>query len=129
MVESRDITFVDNQAIKDSSDRYESVQVDVQKVLESWRASLFAFEWILPDGRIRDISELSPEEKAKWDVVEECLERAEPLEKPVLGIGLLDNVEIGIGRHIFLAAVIYGLSDIPVHIPKSHKEDFEPFLS
>jgi hypothetical protein len=129
MAKIKDITFVDNQTIKDRCDKYESVHVNVQRVLESWRNSLFAFEWILPDGRIKDVGELPPEEQEKRNAVENLLQQNVPLEKPVLGIGLLENVEIGIGRHIFLAVAAHGLSEIPVHIPKSHKEDFEPFLS
>ena len=51
-----------------------------------------------------------------------------PIEKPVLGIGLLENIEIGIGRHVFLTAAHLGYKKIPVHIPKSHADDFLPFI-
>lgn len=123
------IDFIDNPAIKDRMPLYDTVDVDVQKVLESWRASLYSFEWVLPDGRIKNANELPEREKIKREVIEKSLQQGQALEKPVLGIGLLENVEIGIGRHIFLTTAALGIKEIPVHIPKSHCTEFEPFLS
>lgn len=128
MTVTADIEFIDNPAIKDRMDSYANVTVKTEKVLESWRASLYAFEWILPDGRIKSAAELPAPEQAKRADIETRLQAGQPLEKPVLGIGLLENIEIGIGRHVFLTAASYGLPVIPVHIPKSHRDDFTPFL-
>lgn len=125
----KNINFIDNPAVTASIDKYDSVNVDAAKVLESWRSSLFSYEWVLPDGRIKTADELPDSEKEKRKAVEQKLQKNEPLEKPVLGIGLLENVEIGMGRHIFLTLAAQGIEQIPVHIPKSHKKDFDPFLS
>jgi len=122
------ICFTDNPSIEDRMERYISVDVLTDKVLESWRHSLFSHEWLLPDGRIRSPEELSAAEGARCKGIEKRLEKGEALEKPVLGIGLMDNVEIGIGRHIFLTAAAKGLKTIPVHIPKGQSDEFVDFL-
>lgn len=124
-----DIEFVDNPAIRERMSSYVCVTVNTDKVLQSWRASLYSFEWVRPDGQIKSLAELPEKEQAKRQDVMNKLQAGAPLEKPVLGIGLLENIEIGIGRHVFLTAAAHGIKHIPVHIPASHQEDFTPFLS
>jgi hypothetical protein len=122
------ISFIDNSAIKSHTEKYKSVDVDIDKVLNSWKTSLFSFEWVTPEGRIKSVEELSEIEKEKRLTVENDFKINKPIEKPVLGIGLLENIEIGIGRHVFLTAAHLGYKKIPVHIPKSHEDDFLPFI-
>lgn len=50
------------------------------------------------------------------------------LERPVLGIGIMDNIEIGSGRDLFLCLAARGAISVPVHIPKSHEHDFRIFI-
>lgn len=123
------VEFIDNAAVKASPDRYVTVMVDVAKILKSWRESLFAFEWMLPDGRIKPHKDLKPEEQAKRTTVEEQLKKNATLEKPVLGIGLMDNVEIGAGRAVFLTLAARGAKKLPVHIPKSSRDEFMKFMA
>ena len=120
--------FIDNPVIHGREDRYAAVTVDVARIMKSWRLSLFSYEWVLPDGRIRDLTELPEAEKPKRQEVESMLDRGQPIERPVLGIGLMDNVEIGSGRAIFLTLAARGAATIPVHIPKSSLKEFAPFL-
>ena len=123
------IMFIDNAAVKNNSDRYVTVTVDVAKILKSWRQSLFAFEWMLPDGGIKSAAELSAAEQTRRTAVEEQLKKNTALEKPVLGIGLLDNVEIGAGRAVFLTLAASGAKKMPVHIPKSSRDEFAKFMA
>ena len=123
------IEFIDNAAVKTSPDRYVSVTVDVAKILKSWRESLFAFECLLPDGRLKPASDLPPAEQAKRAAVEELLKKGGAIEKPVLGIGLMDNVEIGAGRAVFLTLAARGVKKMPVHIPKSNRDEFAKFMA
>lgn len=129
MTPTRNIEFVDNPAIRERRDHYLDVTVDVARILKSWQSSLYSFEWMLPDGRIKTRDELPENEQPKRDDVEEKIKRNRPLEKPILGIGLLENVEIGSGRATFLTLAASGLGVIPVHIPKSNKDEFKPFLT
>lgn len=120
--------YLDNAAIKDSKNKYETVTVSASQVIKSWKASLFSYEWLLPDGRIKDLKELPQSEQEKRQNVETSLQNKEPLERPILGIGLLENIEIGSGKEIFLTLCAHNMQQIEVHIPKDHKEDFKNFL-
>lgn len=121
--------FIDNPVIDGRHDHYAELNVSTARIVESWRISLFSYEWLRRDGQIKDLNELSPAEQAKRKSVEDCLRDGLPLEKPVLGIGMLDNVEIGAGRAVFLTLAAHGIDAIPVHVPKSHADEFVAFLS
>ncbi len=122
-----ELHFIDNPVTGGQDGRYVTVTIDVRAVLESWRVSLFSYEWLLPDGRIKDLAELPPGEQAKRRMAEDILEKALPVERPILGIGLLENVEIGSGKALFLTLAAHGCKTLPVHIPKSNTKEFEPF--
>ncbi len=123
------ITFTDNKAAQGQENTYLSITVDVARVLESWHCSLFSFEWLAPDGTIKSFADMPEKEQAKRRAVEELLSKGVPISKPVLGIGIQDNVEIGAGRAEFLTLAAKGLTEIPVHIPKSNEKDFKAFLA
>lgn len=122
------LDFIDNPAIKARREHYLDVTVDSEKVLKSWRQSLYAFEWMLPDGRIKSRDELPASEQPKRDEAEKQIHEGQKLIRPVLGIGLLENVEIGAGRALFLTLAAAGIKAIPVHIPKSNQDEFAAFL-
>jgi hypothetical protein len=122
-----DLTFVDNPLVADRGDRYTTITIDVDAVLKNWRISLFSYEWIKPDGRIKDVAELPQQEQPKRQDIETRLSKGSPLEKPVLGIGLMDNIEIGSGRATFLTLAAHGCKTLPVHIPKSNAKEFDAF--
>lgn len=119
--------FVDNPVIAARADRYTTITINVGAVLESWRISLFSYEWLYPDGRIKALKELPQHEQPKRKDIESRLSAGDPLEKPVLGIGLMDNIEIGAGRATFLTLAAHGCETIPVHIPVSNSTEFAPF--
>lgn len=121
--------FTDNASLKGREDRYAVVRVDTVAILKSWRGSLFSFEWLTPEGQVRILDDLPLHERDKRLKVEKLLANGQPLERPVLGIGILDNVEIGAGRDVFLTLASKGTKDLEVHIPRSAEKDFKPFLS
>jgi hypothetical protein len=123
----KNLDFADNHIIRGREEKYQTINIKVDSVLDSWRMSLFSYEWILPDGRIRDLTELSDNERAKRASVEKDLQQGTKLEKPILGIGLLENIEIGSGRAVFLTLAAHGCKTMPVHIPKSSIKEFAPF--
>src|SRR5687767_4446270 len=115
------LTFTDNAACKSRPDHYITVTVDVGKVLKSWQLSLFSYEWMLPDGRLKSREDLPAAEQPKRAAVEERISSRQPLERPVLGIGLMENIEIGAGRATFLTLAAHGAKTLSVHIPKSNR--------
>ncbi len=128
MTTVNNLEFIANPAVKGRRDHYLDVTVDTAKILKSWQSSLYSFEWMLPDGRIKSRDELPASEQLKRDEAEEKIRDGKKLDKPILGIGLLENVEIGSGRALFLTLAATGLKEIPVHIPKSNEDEFKPFI-
>lgn len=123
------LQFTDNPSLKGREDRYIVVKVRTEAILKSWRQSLFSFEWLTPDGGIRPLDDLPLHERDKRLKVEKSLIDGTGLTRPVLGIGMLENVEIGAGRDVFLTLAAHGLPEIEVHIPASNKPDFNHFTA
>ncbi len=123
-----DFRFTDSASLKGREDRYQVVKVKVDKVLKSWRSSLFSFEWLTADGAIKGLDDLSITERDKRLRAEKTLKESDKIERPVLGIGLLDNVEIGAGKEIFLTLAAQGRKDMEVHIPASCVKAFKEFI-
>lgn len=123
------LTFIDNKIIDGKKDKYINVHVNAEKVLKSWKSSVFSFEWLKPDGTIKPIEALADSEKAKRVDVEAALKKGEAVETPILGIGLMENVEIGVGKAVFLTLCDKGETTIPVHIPKSNEADFSKYIT
>lgn len=129
MTEFQTVAFIDNKAASAAPDKYLSISVDTQAVLNSWRGSLFSFEWLDENGDIKPTNDLAENEQAKRQRVEEALKNNEDLEKPMLGIGMLESIEIGAGRAEFLTLTALGHKTLPVHIPKSNESDFKDFIA
>jgi len=123
-----DLTMTDNPSLKGREDRYKTVRVKTMPVLESWRESLFSFEWLESDGSIRSLDSLPMHERDKRLKIEKHLKAGDALARPVLGIGLMDNVEIGAGRDVFLTLAAQGADTVEVHIPVSNAAEFKKFL-
>ena len=121
--------MADSTAIRGREDRYTVLRVRTKDVLKSWRSSLFSFEWLNPDGSIRSLDELPLHERDKRIKVEKSIKSGDVLERPVLGIGIMDNVEIGANRDVFLTLASIGLNEIEVHIPVSNMADFKKFIA
>lgn len=122
------IHLTENPAIAGRMDRYITITVDVAKVLGSWRQSLMAHEWLNPDGALRDTDHLNMLDRDKVLITQKALKDGQPLPRPVLGIGILDNIEIGAGRDVFYVAAAAGHRAIDVHIPRSNEADFRAYL-
>ncbi len=121
--------FVDNPSIRGRAGNFVIVTVSVPPIIESWRESLFSHEWLWPDGRIRGVYDMPERERLKRIHTEAAILAGEEIPRPVLGIGISDNVEIGAARDVFLSLAAQGVDRIEVHIPKSNLADFRPFLS
>ncbi|MFA7277067.1 MAG: hypothetical protein WC043_09735 [Pseudobdellovibrionaceae bacterium] len=122
------LKFSDPESLKGREDRFCEVEVWVAPVLASWSQSMFAHEWLKPDGKIRTLAEMSEAMRNKRRAMESAIDEGQTLMKPVLGVGVLDNIEIGSGRDLFLALAARGVTSIPVYIPRSHKSEFKVFI-
>lgn len=129
MTDHKTIEFIDNKAAQARPDQYICITVDAQAALKSWKNSIYSFEWLNEDGTIKSFEQLSASEADKRRAVEDTLSKKGMLEKPVLGIGIQDNIEIGSGRATLLTLIDKGVETIEVHIPKSCESDFKAFLA
>lgn len=120
--------FTDNPAVKDRDAKFIKLEVKVGPVIASWRDSIFAHEWLDSEGHIKKPSEMVEKIKLRRQDIESQIAAGMPLERPVLGIGIMDNIEIGSGKDLFLCLAAMGLQTIPVHIPKSNEKDFKMFI-
>lgn len=123
------IEFTDNKAAINAPDKFLSVEVDIAKVLKSWKGSVFSFEWLDEDGQPKAFEDLGASQSDKLRAAQTKLASGEALEKPVLGIGMLDNIEVGSGHAAFIIAAAMEHKTIAVHIPKSNESDFKDFLA
>lgn len=119
--------FTDNPAVSGREDQYETMTVNVAAVMESWRMSLFSYEWVTPDGAFKPVADLPPAQQDMRRVVEAMLRDRQKLDRPILGIGLMDNIEIGSGRAVFLTLAALGHARVSVHVPKTNIKEFAPF--
>lgn len=122
------LRFTDNPAIAGRCDRYMVVKVDLARVLASWHQSLMAHEWLNGHGHFREPDDLNMCDRDKVLKADKILNSGGELPRPVLGIGILDNVEIGSGRDVIYALVRAGHKTASVHIPRSNETEFNRFL-
>lgn len=105
-----------------------TVHIQVASVVKSYRDSLFSFEWLHSDGRVREGAEMKEGPAAERARTEQMLNQAQELPQPVLGIGMMGNIEIGAERAVLLTLAAHGVQTMLVHIPVSQKKDFEKFI-
>ena len=107
--------------------RYTELLIDATKVLQDWRQSLFAHELVDTNGFVKGDDDINESRMEKRERVRECLQSGAALEKPVLGIGMFDNVEIGAGSDILATLVMEGITVLPVHVRVSQVDEFKAF--
>lgn len=129
VMKTKNIHFTDSPAIKGREAKYDVIEIDPRLALKSWKKSLFSFEWLTKDGAIREAEDLPLREHEKRKIVEKRLSEGQSLERPVLGIGLMDNIEIGAGKAVFLTLAAQGHTRIPVHISKADIKEFKAFTA
>lgn len=121
--------FMNNPSLKGREDAFILLEVKTAPVIASWQESLFSHEWLSPDGHIKSFKDMSDKVQGRRKQVEALIDQPDQmLERPVLGIGIMDNIEIGSGKDLFLCLAARGMASIPVHIPKSHEADFRIFI-
>jgi len=124
-----EITFKDSKAAQSRPEFYIPVNLNVSAVLKSWQLSVFSFEWLEKDASLKSMDKLKESDQEKRETIEATIKAGEPLDKPVLGIGIQDNVEIGSGKVVLCTLAAHGIKTIPAHIPKSNESDFKALLA
>ncbi len=120
--------LIDNKTVHESSRQYVTVNVQLQRIVESWRQSLFSFEWLDKNGQVRPPETLKDTEKSKYNSVYMAYRTGIPMERPILGLGVMDNVEIGSKKEVLLTLYSLGIAEMDVHVPDSCLKDFQKFM-
>lgn len=127
-MEKSTLLFVDNRAIAGREDKFVTVTVALAPVLASWTESIFAHEWVTKDGHPKPLDQISDSVREKRVAVEKIMADGEAIERPVLGLGIMDNLEIGAGKDVIITLAAKQIDTIPVHIPKSNMDEFKLFI-
>ncbi len=122
------LKLIDNRAATQNTTKYVTICINMDAVVESWRGSLFSFEWLTPRGEVMASDKMRDVEREKFQSVQFSYKESLPLERPILGIGVMDNIEIGSRRDVLLTLYSLGVKTLDVHVPKSNIEDFKDFV-
>lgn len=121
------VKFISHPSLAGEEGQFTSITVSISSILRSYRRSLFAHEWLTPEGRVKDPQDLSALHQSQYQAVIASLEKGQALPQPVLGIGLLECVEIGAGRDVFMVLAALGYGSMPVHVPRDMAGEFASF--
>lgn len=120
--------FYDHEVVLQSPDDYVEMHLAPADILRAWASSMFSYEVLNKDGSVKATDDMVDETLERYVAVQDRFKRGESIAKPVIGIGIMDTIEIGIGREIVAAAHIQGLDLIPVHVRKAQAEEIKSFL-
>ena len=127
-VQSTDQNFkwVSCKGAQGNPDKYVAMQLDLQKTIESWAMSIVAHEW-LKSGIFKPHTDLQDHLQEEWATMLESVKNTKTFVRPILGIGVLDNVEVGTNRAVLSVADHLDLASIEVMVPKPMADLFEEF--
>jgi len=120
--------FADHPVVSGNPAQYAEITVDIRKVLKDWQLSLLSHELIDKDGTIKPDQSLTDSRLARRLEVREAWRRGETLEKPILGIGIFDSIEIGVGSDILVTLAMEGVTALPVHVRAAQIKEFKAFI-
>ena len=120
--------YVEHPIVSKDRNTYEDVVVDVSKAIESYRLSIMSFEVLDRSGSIKSDEDVDVAEQAVREGIREKIKNSQTLEKPIIGLGLHDNFEIGVGRSVFITLAYEGETEIPAHVRKTQAEHLKKFI-
>lgn len=118
----QEIAFEPNPALGENKDQYETAEIDISAALAHWQHSLFSFELLDAKGGVKPDSKLKDGDLQKRQAVRDMLRKGESLPMPLVGLGLIDNLEIPMGREVLSTLALEGYTRARVHVRADHKE-------
>ena len=118
-----------NHAIVDKNpDDYVEIIASPAAILGVWKLSFFAHELLHKDGAVKSEDELKGDTLQKYIEAAESIKRSEDIPTPILGIGIYDGVEIGVGREIIAAAYHANIETITTFARKGQADEIRDLL-
>ena len=123
-----DPIFYDHEIVQRAPSDYIEIKLKPDAVLKAWSLSMFAHEILNQNGDVKKETEMSAITLDKYLNAIESFKKNEGNIKPIIGIGIMDNIEIGVGREIVAAAKIILLDKIPIHVRKAQEKEIRELL-
>ncbi len=120
---NENITFYNHEVVQRAPDDYVEMMLSPQDILQAWRDSMFSFDLLDNDGQVKSKDKMNSDILQKYLDVTDAIKRGEDTPKPILGIGIMDNIEIGIGREIVAATAVANIPTIPIHVRKGQLDE------
>lgn len=120
--------FIDHPSVSANPDVYGNATLDLAKALPSWSQSLIAYKWLTSDGTPKKAELLDDEQRAQYDDIIRILTKGDAFPKPIIGLGMFDNVEVGSGAGIVATFAAMGVVMIPVHVRLAQEKGLKKFL-
>lgn len=120
--------FMDHPSVSANPGAYGNGSLDVEKALPSWKQSLIAYKWLDAEGRPKKPDALDDEQRAQRDDILRILAKGDALPKPIIGLGMFDNVEVGSGAGIIATLADIGVKILPVHLRIAQEKGLKKFL-
>lgn len=121
--------FYNHEVVQQSPDDYVEMTLSPRVILDAWSLSMFAHELLNKDGSVKAEDGMGEETLSKYLDALEALKRGEDVAKPVIGIGIMDGVEIGIGREIIAACATLSINEMPFHVRKAQADEVKNALN
>jgi hypothetical protein len=122
------IDFCSHPSVAEDLASFETLDLPVAGILMAWRPSLFSHEWLGRDGNPKTIDELGPLQREQRTVIEQKISKGGALPQPVIGVGVLECLEIGAGRDVLLTLAALGVENVLVHAPASMIKEIHKLL-
>lgn len=120
--------FYNHEIINKDPDKYCEILLPPESILSAWSHSLNCYDYLDKAGHIKAEETMDSQSLKKFLSAFDCFKRGEPTAKPVIGIGIMDTVEIGIGAEIIVAATAFKYPLLPVHVRKAQESDLRKIL-
>lgn len=122
------VEFYNHEVVQNAPSDYVEGCYTPGQILKAWQTSLFAHELLAKDGTLKAQKDMHESTLEKFINASDAIKRSEALPKPIIGVGIMDNIEIGIGREIIAASLALGIESIPVNMRVAQAEDIVKML-
>ncbi|MGE4314068.1 MAG: hypothetical protein AB7E85_07350 [Pseudobdellovibrionaceae bacterium] len=108
-------------------EKYMDVELPPARVLELWRSSIVAYEW-LDQGQPKPLEKLNPNLKDEYEMILKALKDGTEIEQPLLGIGIFDSLEVGMGRATICALAAANVPVLRMSLPVSMEKAYRKLV-
>lgn len=123
-----ELIFSNHEVVNTSPEKYIEMSVAPSILIKAWAQSMFSYELLTKDGNLKPQNQLKPHTIEKLAAAKNIFVQGGEIIKPVIGVGIMDNIEIGIGCEIVVAAYDVGITEMPVHARVQQLDEVQKLL-